>query len=106
MITSGLYAVWRAQHWAAHLLAERPDGYPLSEHLLQLIWQHQRLRPAALATADGQPIRVMHPGFWSHEPGPDFRGAVVQFGESLAQHGDVEVDLASRGWRDHGHDQN
>src|SRR4051812_35952969 len=106
MIASDLYAQGRARHWAAHSLAERPDGFPLTEHLLQLIWQYQRLHGDQLATTTGQPLRILHPGFWNHEPGPDFRGAVIQFDDALAQHGDVEVDLAPSGWHAHGHDRN
>ncbi|MFO1501602.1 MAG: DUF2851 family protein [Verrucomicrobiota bacterium] len=106
MITPGLYAQSRARSWAAHALAERPEGYPLTEKLLQLIWQHQRLRRDNLRASDGRPLTILHPGFWNHEPGPDFQGAVIQFGEALARNGDVEVDLAPQSWRGHGHDHN
>jgi hypothetical protein len=106
MISAGLYADWRARSWAAQALAERPDGSPLTEQLLQLIWHHQRLHRDRLHCLSGEPIRILHPGFWNHEPGPDFRGAVIQFGDALARNGDVEVDLSSQGWRAHGHDQN
>lgn len=102
----GIYSEWRAQNWAAQTLAERPAGSCLTEQLLQLIWHHQRLRRDELRTADGRPVRILHPGFWNHESGPDFRGAVVQFGDALARHGDIEVDLAGYLWHAHGHDQN
>jgi hypothetical protein len=55
---------------------------------------------------DGKPVRVLHPGFWNHEAGPDFRGAVLQIGDEPAKSGDVEIDLRSDGWRNHGHDRN
>jgi hypothetical protein len=55
---------------------------------------------------DGRPVRVLHPGFLSREGGPDFKGAVIQIGDSPPQTGDVEVDLASSSWRAHGHDRN
>ena len=106
MTSPGLYAQWRARTWAAHTLAERPDGSPLTEQLLQLIWHYQRLRRDDLKTLDGRPVRILHPGFWNHEPGPDFRGAIVQFGDALAVNGDIEVDLALYGWHAHHHDQN
>jgi hypothetical protein len=102
----GLYAQWRAQSWTAHTLAERSERAPLSERLLQLIWQHQRLRRDDLQTTDGRTVKILHPGFWNHEAGPDFRDAVIQIGQSLASPGDVEVDLVPQGWRSHGHDQN
>src|SRR5262249_33161394 len=40
------------------------------------------------------------------EGGPDFRGAVIQFGEDAAQAGDVEVDIRPSGWHSHAHDRN
>jgi hypothetical protein len=59
-----------------------------------------------LSTLDGATVRVLHPGFLSREGGPDFRSAVVQFGDAVPVSGDVEVDLDSNGWRAHGHDRN
>ena len=73
---------------------------------LQTIWQHQRLLRDQLKTLDGQPVRILHPGFRSVEGGPDFRGAIVQLGDSPPRTGDVEVDLRASGWRAHGHDRN
>jgi hypothetical protein len=55
---------------------------------------------------DGQPVRVLHPGFCNVEGGPDFRGAVLKLGQETPRSGDVEVDLRSSGWRAHGHDRN
>lgn len=98
------YAQWRARHSPGAALHEGPDAPP--EKLLQAIWQHQRLRREQLRTLDGQPVRVLHPGFNSGEGGPDFRGAVVQFGAAPPVTGDIEVDLRDSGWRAHGHDQN
>ena len=77
-----------------------------SEQLLQAVWFHQRIVRENLRTTDGQPVQVLHPGFWNHEAGPDFRGALLRFGDDTACEGDVEVDLRSAGWRDHGHDKN
>ncbi|MBI4663495.1 MAG: DUF2851 family protein [Verrucomicrobia bacterium] len=59
-----------------------------------------------LKTLDGQPVRVLHPGFWNREAGPDFRGAVVQIGSGGPRHGDLEIDLHPRLWKGHHHDQN
>mgnify|MGYP001589476754 FL=1 len=86
------------------MLREGADAPP--EKLLQAIWQHQRLRRDQLRTLDGQSVRVLHPGFGSVEGGPDFRGAVVQFGGGAPVSGDIEVDLRDTGWRAHGHDRN
>jgi hypothetical protein len=77
-----------------------------AEHLVQNIWHHQRIRRDELKLADGRTVRVLHPGFWNHGAGPDFAGAVLQFGSDAPVTGDVEVDLQSSGWRGHAHDRN
>ena len=73
---------------------------------MQNIWHHQRIRRDELRLLDGRTVRVLHPGFWNHGAGPDFRGAVVQFDRDPPVSGDVEVDLHSTGWRGHAHDRN
>ena len=99
------YAQWRAQLEARSLLREPTAPYP-PERLMQSVWHHQRLRRDELRTIDNQPLRVLHPGFWNHEAGPDFRGAVVQFGQDAPRSGDIEVDTMSRNWQGHQHDSN
>jgi hypothetical protein len=99
------YAQWRAQQEARSLLRERDSPHP-PESLLQNVWHHQRLRRDELRTVDGQPVRVLHPGFWNHGAGPDFRGAVLQFGQEEPQAGDVEIDLLPENWAAHHHKDN
>lgn len=84
----------------------REDESSPPEKLLQAVWQHQRLLRGQLVTLDGRTARILHPGFLNREGGPDFRGAVVQFGDDLPMTGDVEVDLETSGWHAHGHDTN
>ncbi len=98
------YADWRVRCGAVRFLREDDQSPP--EQLLQAIWQHQRLLRDELKTLDGEPVRLLHPGFRSVEGGPDFRGAVLQFGDRAPQSGDVEVDIRASGWRSHGHDRN
>jgi hypothetical protein len=99
-----LYAAWREKH---HDTAFLRDANPVPpEKLLQIIWQHQRLQRDRLKTTTGESLRILHPGFISVEGGPDFRGAVLQFGNERPVVGDVEVDLQAGGWRAHGHDLN
>jgi hypothetical protein len=98
------YASWRAQCALAPALREHESSPP--EILLQAVWRNQRLVREQLTTLDGRNVRILHPGFLSREGGPDFRGAVVQFGDEPPRTGDVEVDLESSGWRAHGHDKN
>jgi len=98
------YAAWRERSRALGVLHDDSSAPP--EKLLQAVWQHQRIQRGGLKMADGKPVRVLHPGFASLEGGPDFRGAVLQFGDDKPVAGDVEIDLQPGGWRAHGHDRN
>lgn len=102
-LPANISANWRTQYLGTGPLRE--DGPP-PERLLQAVWQHQRVLRDQLTLADGRSLRVLHPGFLNREPGPDFRDAIVQFGSDTPQRGDVEVDLATSGWRAHRHDVN
>ncbi len=104
-VPSGFYAQWRARALNVLTLKESPDGTP-TERFLQTVWQHQRLRRDGLVTLDGQSVRVLHPGFWNHEAGPDFRDALIQFNQDFPRTGDVEIDLHPSAWHGHGHDVN
>lgn len=94
------YAVARAAHAGDRGLRE--DTVP-PERWMQQIWRHQRIHRDRLRTLDGPPVRVLHPGYWNREPGPDFRDAVIQVGDAPAVRGDVEVDRDVSGWRTHQH---
>ncbi len=98
-----LYSQWRPAGLPASAIADGAAGPP--ERWLQQAWRHQRLRRDELRCTDGQPVRVLHPGFWNRGPGPDFRRAVIQLGQEPPRSGDVEVDLAVGGWHAHGHDR-
>lgn len=100
-----LYAAWRQRGQVASRLQETGDGPP-PETVVQAIWQHQRLQRDRLRTRDGRPVRVLHPGFATTGGGPDFRGAIVQFGDDPPVTGEIEVDLVPGGWQGHGHDAN
>lgn len=96
------YAQWRRRGLAE--LREEPNRPP--ERLLQAVWFHQRISRESLKTTDGLPVQILHPGFWNHEAGPDFKKALLRFGDEGACEGDIEIDMSSAGWRDHGHDKN
>jgi hypothetical protein len=98
---SSEYSRWRASYGALASFHENAGEPP--ERLLQAIWWHQRVRRDELRTLDGRRLRVLHPGFWNREAGPDFHGAVLQFGDDPPVTGDVEVDLHRQGWRSHRH---
>ncbi|MBI3414759.1 MAG: DUF2851 family protein [Verrucomicrobia bacterium] len=99
------YARWRSRISFAPAFHDALDAVP-AEILLQAIWHQQRVLREALATTNGRRVRVLHPGFWNREAGPDFREAVVQFDSEPPRTGDVEIDLSPSGWRGHAHDRN
>ena len=105
-IPANFYERRRALISTASAFQETPDPSQVTERFLQAIWQHQRLARDQLTTLDGQALRVLHPGFWNREAGPDFRGAVLQIGSSPPSQGDVEIDLHPHLWKGHGHDRN
>ena len=97
----GFYRHWRDSIRGSLPCQETPDPPP--ERWLQQVWRHQRVRRDRLVTLEGQPIRILHPGYWNREAGPDFRQAVVQFGDDPPVSGDIELDLAISGWQGHHH---
>ena len=79
-----------------------PARGPISERHVQALWYDGALRPEALRTVDGAPLKVIDPGMWNLEAGPDFIGAVVEVGGGRLR-GDVEVHLRAVDWSVHGH---
>ena len=84
--------------------AREPEtaGVSWNERHLQCIWADARLRPAALSTTGGRPVRVLDPGAWNGGPGPDFLGAALEIGGE-PRRGDVEIHVRPGDWAAHGH---
>ena len=62
--------------YAPAVLRDADSNYvpiPISERLVQCIWYDQRLKLDSLHTTDGRRVRVVFPGWWNLEAGPDFR---------------------------------
>ena len=77
---------------------------PLAERHVQAVWYDRELRPEALATRRGAPVRVVHPGIWNLGAGPDFKDAVLEVGVGRTRlRGDVEVHLTPSEWDAHAH---
>ena len=76
----------------------------ISERHVQAIWYDGALRPADLRVAEGAPVRVVDPGRWNLEAGPDFRDAVLEIGQDRRRiRGDVEIHVRAADWTAHGH---
>jgi len=77
---------------------------PITERHVQALWYDGSLRPANLRTWNGTPVRVVDPGAWNLEAGPDFRRAVIEVGRERARlAGDVEIHLRPSDWVAHRH---
>ena len=77
---------------------------PITERHVQAIWYDAAFRPERLVTRRGSEVRVVSPGEWNLEAGPDFRNAVLEIGsERRRVVGDVEVHLAPSDWDFHRH---
>lgn len=96
----GTNADFSAYGQLVSIAREKPGAIP--EQVVQRIWYDQLFPTDGLQTSDGMPLRVISPGWWNDVEGPDFRGAQIQFGNTVRT-GDVEIHLDHRGWRQHGH---
>lgn len=54
----------------------------------------------------GREVRLLDPGEWNREAGPDFRGATVLFDGVTRTRGDIELDIHASGWEAHNHATN
>lgn len=74
----------------------------IPESLLQKIWLRRDFEGGDLRLTDGRSLKVIEPGSWNLQEGPDFRNAVFDIeGERLI--GDVEIHFYASDWLAHGH---
>ncbi|NUN16397.1 MAG: DUF2851 family protein [Myxococcales bacterium] len=92
-----------AKSYGGLLDTVREGKQALPEQVVQCVWYDQLISTEGLTTDEGTPLRIVAPGWWNHGEGPDFKGAQIQFGETIRT-GDVEIHLDHSGWRQHGHD--
>jgi hypothetical protein len=77
-----------------------PFHFP--ELLFQRIWAEQAFADDDLRTEAGEPVRILHPGQWNRQGGPDFRSARIEIAGRV-RHGDIELHLREQDWSAHGH---
>ncbi len=93
----------------AGAVSERTTRYApappsVRERIVRCIWFDQSLATDRLRCDDGQKLRVLSPGWWNLESGPDFRNAALRIGHAGVVKGDIEVHLQASLWHTHGHD--
>lgn len=79
--------------------------FTLSERVVQKIWLRRDFDDDRLKTLSGKPLRVIDPGRWNLQGGPDFKEARLE----IAGHpvvGDVEVHFNVADWWAHAHADN
>lgn len=82
-----------------------PDLDKMDEAFVQKLWNEQRFFDTNMAAIDRRTIRVLKPGIWNHNEGPDFMHAEIEIDGKL-QIGDVEIHVRSSEWYAHKHHLN
>ena len=82
-----------------------PNLSRIDEARVQQMWHEQHFFDTNMASIDRRAIRVLKPGIWNHNEGPDFMHAEIEIGGKL-QVGDVEIHVRSSEWYTHQHHLN
>lgn len=89
--------------WLTYLLIHTQfNRFPMTERLLQYIWQFQYFNKSELCTVQGEPLQVIHPGTLNTNQGPDFSAAKIKVGETTWA-GNIELHLLASDWFRHAH---
>lgn len=72
------------------------------ERLLHFIWQFRLYNQNDLKTIDGEYVKVIDPGQYNRNAGPDFEFARLQIGDTLWS-GHVEIHISAKDWYNHRH---
>ena len=83
----------------------KPDLNKMDEAYVQNLWHEQRFFDTNMGAIDGRPIRVLKPGIWNHNEGPDFMHAEIEIDGKLYV-GDVEIHVRASEWYAHKHHLN
>ena len=83
----------------------KPDLDKVDEAFVQRLWNEQRFFDTNMEAIDRRAIRVLKPGIWNHNEGPDFMHAEIEIDGKL-QIGDVEIHVRSSEWYAHKHHLN
>jgi hypothetical protein len=74
----------------------------MKEEFLHFVWKNGLYNSDKLSDIDGNPIKVIHPGEYNHDSGPDFfNSRLIINGTEWA--GNVEIHLKASHFEAHGH---
>ncbi|NOX37980.1 MAG: DUF2851 family protein [Calditrichaeota bacterium] len=76
----------------------------IPEHWMHLTYRHPEWLQEVWFTIDRKPLRVLQPGTWNRDNGPDFLDALIEV-DGVRYRGDVECHLRLADWYGHGHHQ-
>ncbi|HEX4374386.1 MAG TPA: DUF2851 family protein, partial [Puia sp.] len=75
----------------------------MTEKLLQFIWQFQYFNLNELKLQSGEDLRIIFPGQFNSNQGPDFSEARIYIDKTLWA-GNIELHINSSDWNKHSHD--
>lgn len=75
---------------------------PISERLLQFLWQHQYFNTKELTTASEESLQILASGQLNLNQGPDFFNAKIKIGDIVFA-GSVETHVFTSDWSKHKH---
>lgn len=77
----------------------------VSEARIQEIWNEQEFLQTDMRAISSEQIRVLKPGIWNRDEGPDFMHAEIEIDGQLRV-GDVEIHVQASEWYTHKHHLN
>ena len=86
------------------LMAENPSLRPAELEIQARLYNGEF--GSVWTTSHGTRVEVVHFGDWNREAGPDFRNALLKFGDDAPVRADLELDWEVRDWERHGHARN
>ena len=74
----------------------------MNEELLQFIWRFQYFQTGNLYSTHGERVKIIRPGDWNRNQGPDFLAASVFVGQTQWV-GNIEIHVLASDWHKHNH---